>query len=92
MRAAKDNPPKKQLVLKISQQHMPKLCEVKVGDTVQVPVPEVDRGPGYLLHVLVYITRIKNAKSLYKLASKHGVLSGMYSRNQFHILKLGSLT
>ena len=63
---------------------------------IQLPVPDVDRGPGDLLHVLAYITRINKAKSWYKLATKHRVLSGMYSRNQFHIckqqiLKIGQL-
>ena len=38
---------------KKAAKHIHKLCEAQVGDTVQVPVPDVDRGPNDLVHVLV---------------------------------------
>ncbi|RNA20406.1 hypothetical protein BpHYR1_037758 [Brachionus plicatilis] len=46
----------KQNAEKLAQQHVHKLGEAKVGDTVQVPVPDVDRGPADLLNILAYIT------------------------------------
>ncbi|CAF0997745.1 unnamed protein product, partial [Brachionus calyciflorus] len=40
----------------MEEQHIHKLGEAKVGDTVQVPVNEVDLGPADLINVLAYIT------------------------------------
>ena len=42
----------------MAQQHIHRLGEATVGDTVQVPVPDVNRGPGDVLHVLAYIIKI----------------------------------
>ena len=43
---------------KMARQHIHRLGEATVGDTVQVPVPDVNRGPGDVLHVLAYIIKI----------------------------------
>ncbi|CAF1026090.1 unnamed protein product, partial [Brachionus calyciflorus] len=67
---------------KMAQQHIHKLGESKVGDTVQVPVHEVDRGAGDLLNILAYIVKINK-----QLATKHGIIKGWFSRNMFHICK-----
>lgn len=71
----------------MAQQHIHKLGEAKVGDTVQVPVPEVDRGPADCLHILAYITQVNQAHATYQLATKHGIIRGMHARNAFHICK-----
>lgn len=69
----------------MAQQHIHKLGEAKIGDTVQVPVPEVDRGPGDLPHILACIVEINKTNFTYRLATKHGLLKGWASRNQFAI-------
>jgi hypothetical protein len=72
---------------KMAQQHIHKLGEARIGDTVQVEVPSVDRGPGDLLHVLAYIISSNKQNMTYKLATSFGKISGMFTRNQFHICK-----
>jgi hypothetical protein len=72
---------------KMAGQHIHKLGEAKVGDTVQVPVPDVDRGPGDLPQILALIIKINNQNSTYKLATVHGLLKGWVARNQFFICK-----
>ena len=71
----------------LAQQHIHKLGEAKVGYTVQVPVPDVDRGPGDLLNILAYIVKINKQHMTYQLATKHGIKKGWFSRNMFHICK-----
>jgi hypothetical protein len=68
-------------------QHIHKLGEAKIGDTVQVPVPDVDRGPADLINVLAYITKINKAHMTYQLATKYGIIAGWHTRNKFHICK-----
>ncbi|RNA40400.1 SCAN domain-containing 3-like [Brachionus plicatilis] len=72
---------------KMAQQHVHKLGEAKVGDTVQVPVPDVDRGPADLLNILAYITKINSKNMTYQLATKYGIIAGWHTRNKFHICK-----
>ena len=71
----------------MATQQIHKLGEAQVGDTVQVPVPDVDRGPNDLVHVLAYITKINKSHMTYQLATKHGIIQEMHSRNTFHICK-----
>ncbi|RNA09617.1 KRAB-A domain-containing 2-like [Brachionus plicatilis] len=66
----------KQNAEKMAQQHVHKLGEAKVGDTVQVPVPDVDRGPADLLNILAYITKINSKNMTYQLATKYGIIAG----------------
>lgn len=70
----------------MAMQHIHKLGEAKVGDTVQVSVPDVDRGPADPVNILAYITKINNHK-LYQLATKHGIIKGWHARNSFQICK-----
>ncbi|CAF0967028.1 unnamed protein product [Brachionus calyciflorus] len=70
----------------MAQQHIHKLGEAKVGDTVQVSVPDVDRGPADPVNILAYILKI-NEHGLYRLATKHGIISGWHARNYFQICK-----
>ena len=70
---------------KMVAQHIHKLGDAQVGDTVQIPVPDVDRGPNDLVHVLAYITKINKSHMTYQLATKHGIIQDMHSRNTFHI-------
>ena len=46
------------LIEKMSVQHIHKLGEAQVGDRVQVPMPDVDRGPGDLTNALAYILKV----------------------------------
>ncbi|RNA32040.1 ATP-dependent DNA helicase pif1 [Brachionus plicatilis] len=57
----------------MAMQHIHKLGEAKVADTVQVSVPDVDRGPADPVNILAFITKIKNHK-LYQLATKYGII------------------
>ena len=68
-------------------QHIHKLGEAKIGDTVQVDVSGVDRGPGDLPMISCYILKINNETSMYKIATKHGVIEGWLARNQFQLCK-----
>ena len=71
----------------MAQQHIHKLGEAKVGDTVKVQVPSVDRGHADMLHILAYILKVDTAHATYQLATKHGILDGWQSRNMFEICK-----
>ncbi|CAF1016654.1 unnamed protein product [Brachionus calyciflorus] len=68
-------------------QHIHKLGEAKIGDTVQVPIPDVDRGPGDLINILAYILDTNKSNMTYRLGTKHGIISGWDTRNKFHICK-----
>ncbi|RNA01085.1 KRAB-A domain-containing 2-like [Brachionus plicatilis] len=80
------------LAEKIEQQHIHKLGEAKVGDTVQVPAPDVYQGPADLTNVLAFITKIDNRQMNYQLETKHGIIAGWHARNKFHICKQKLLT
>ncbi|RNA00058.1 glycosyl transferase [Brachionus plicatilis] len=56
----------------IAKQHIHKLGEAKIGDTVQVTVPDVDRGSADPVNILAYVTKINNHQ-LYQLATQHGL-------------------
>jgi hypothetical protein len=45
-----------------------------VGNTVQVPIPDVDKGPIDPNHFLCCVVAINNDKKLYQLGNKHGLL------------------
>jgi hypothetical protein len=68
-----------------------RLGEAKVGDNVALPVPSVDRGPGDLPNLHAYIIEINKETSLYRLATKHGIVKGWIARNQFIINKQKTL-
>lgn len=56
----------------------------KVGDTVRVKIPDVDRGRGDFPNVLMVVLEC-NDKGLYKLGNKYGTITELFSRNQFTV-------
>ncbi|XP_071137214.1 uncharacterized protein [Mytilus edulis] len=57
------------------------LEEVDIGCNVVIPIPVVDRGKGDPRNIMA-IVHGKSEKG-YRLAIKHGILLGSYTRNQF---------
>ena len=72
------------------QENADKMCEASVkrfkpaeiGDTVLVPVPDVDRGRGDFPNVMGIVLDAE-PNGLYKVGTKSGILQQKYSRNQF---------
>ena len=62
-----------------------------IGDNVAVPIPTVDKGRGDPRNILGVIMDVTD-KDQYKIAVKHGVLKGHYSRNQFDLCAQKLLT
>ena len=60
-----------------------KFPEGKVGDTVKVRVPDVDRGRCDSRNILGVIMGTDLTKDLYKIGIKDGILNAWYTRNQF---------
>lgn len=58
-----------------------------VGDSVQVPVPDVDRGPLDPNHLIMCVVEIDKKKSLYKVGNSSGVLNVLLSVNGFGVCK-----
>ena len=56
--------------------------QAKVGDSVMVHLPEVDRGRCEFPNVHAVVIELNEA-GIYRLATSQGVLLGVYSRNQF---------
>lgn len=59
-----------------------KFPRCKVGDTVRVAVPDVDRGRGDFRNVLMAILEV-DEKGFYKLGNYDGTIGELFSRNQF---------
>ena len=59
--------------------------QAKVGDSVMVYLPEVDRGRCEFPNAHTVVTEINEA-GMYKLGTPMGILIGVYSRNQFEPL------
>ena len=59
--------------------------QAKVGDSVMVHLPEVDRGRCEFPNVHAVVIEINEA-GMYKLGTPMGILIGVYSRNQFEPL------
>lgn len=53
-----------------------------VGDTVRIPVPEVDRGRGDPRSILAFVKEITD-DGFFRLATKDGIISKCYSRSEF---------
>lgn len=58
-----------------------------IGDTVQVPIPDVDQGPLDPNHILCCVISINSEKSLYELGNKHGIIDTLLPVNVFGIVK-----
>jgi len=63
----------------------------KVGDSVAVPIPLVDRGRGDPRNILGIVLD-RNENDLYTICVKGGILRGEYSRNQFDVCPQTLLT
>ena len=59
--------------------------QAKIGDSVMVHLPELDRGRCEFPNVHAVVLEINEA-GMYKLGTTQGVLLGVYSRNQFEPL------
>ena len=57
----------------------------KVGDSVMVHLPEVDRGRCEFPNVHAVVLSV-NESGMYKLGTQQGELKGVYFRNQFEPL------
>ena len=60
-----------------------KFPQGKVGNTVKVQVPDVDRGSCDLRNFLGVITEAGFTQDWYKIGTKDGILYSWYARNQF---------
>ena len=56
--------------------------EAKVGDTVLLAIPDVDRGRCEFANITALVLEVLDG-GLYKLGCRSGVLDSLYSRNQF---------
>ena len=54
-----------------------------VGDSVQIPIPEVDQGPIDPSHIICFVVKVDKKKVQYLLGNKHGVLSNWLPANAF---------
>ena len=72
------------------EENAEKMCEAsvkrfkpaEVGDTIIVPVPDVDCGRGDFPNVMAIVLEA-DGNGLYKLGTKSGILQQKFSRNQF---------
>lgn len=63
----------------------------KIGSTVRVPVPDVDRGRGDARSVLAVVLEATE-DGFYRLGTKQGVISKYYSRSEFSTCPANILT
>ena len=59
----------------------------KVGDTVRVRVPDVDRGRCDLRNILGVVTHVNHDNKTYKIGTQFGRINSSYARNQFTTCK-----
>ena len=60
-----------------------KFPQEKVGDTVKVRVPDVDRGRCDSRSILGVIMEADLTKDFYRIGTMDGILNSWYARNQF---------
>ena len=60
-----------------------KFPQAKVGDTVKVRVPDVDRGRCDTRNILGLIMEADLTSDLCRIGTKYGILNSWYARNQF---------
>ena len=68
-----------------------KFSQGKVGDTVKVRVPDVDRGRYDSRNILGVIMEADLTKDLYGIGTKDGILNSWYARNQFSTCTEGTV-
>lgn len=70
------------VMLRSSNQKCP---PAQVGDTVRVRVPDIDRARMDYQNILTIVMDVDN--EFYKLGTKYGIISRLYTRNQFAVCK-----
>ena len=68
---------------KIKQLSEKKIPQGKIGDTVKVRIPDMDRARGDSKNIIAIILDVIDDN--YKLGTKEGRLAQLYTRNQFVI-------
>ncbi|XP_039315443.1 SCAN domain-containing protein 3-like [Solenopsis invicta] len=68
-------------MLRMSEKKFP---SAEVGTSVTIPLPSVDRNKGDPKNIIGVILEVTE-DGLYKIGTKSGILSSLYSRNQFGI-------
>lgn len=63
-----------------------KFPAVEIGQCVRIKVPDVDRAKADGRNIIAIVISIEN-ENLYKLGTKYGILSQLYSRNEFGVCK-----
>ena len=63
----------------------------KVGETVKVRVPDVDRGRCDSRNILMVIMEADFTKDLYRIRTKDGILNTWYARNEFSACTEGTV-
>ena len=63
----------------------------KIGDTVKVRGPDVDRGRCDSRNILGVIMEADLTKDLYRIGTKDGILNSWYARNQFSTCTEGTV-
>ena len=69
--------------LKMTRLAREKFPQGKVGDTVKVRLPDVDRGRCDSRNILRVIVEVDLTKDLLKIGTKDGILNSLCTRNQF---------
>ena len=67
---------------KMLEQSAKRFKPAEVGDSVMVPIPDVDRGRADFLN-LTGVVMEANPGGVYKIGTKYGVLDQLFTRNQF---------
>ncbi|XP_050505762.1 uncharacterized protein LOC126884022 [Diabrotica virgifera virgifera] len=60
------------------------LPAAKIGDTVRLPVPDVDRGRADARNILGVVTTVED-NMYYKIGTEKGTLPQLFTRNQFSV-------
>lgn len=64
-----------------------KFTPASVGDSVRVPIPEVDRSKCASRNVIGVVMDIDKEKSMYKIGTAQGVLKTLFTRGEFDVCK-----
>ncbi|KAI6648407.1 hypothetical protein LOD99_14085 [Oopsacas minuta] len=67
---------------KMFEQSRKRFKQANIGDTVMVPLPDVDRGKGDFRNIKAVVVAVEH-NGTYKLGTKYGQLNSHYTRNQF---------
>ncbi|XP_050508441.1 uncharacterized protein LOC126885719 [Diabrotica virgifera virgifera] len=61
------------------------LPTAKIGDTVRLPVPDLDRGRADARNTLGVVTTVEDNNMYYKIGTEKGTLPQLFTRNQFSV-------